>query len=113
MSSIETDIIHDHIYLANFKREKDLNQIKKDNHRIVRKKSDIQTEDDREEYIRRRTLNNTSCRISRIHRQSKFHLNIKQCIEYEELNSKLNYQKSILTQIINQLKEHLRSLVPQ
>jgi hypothetical protein len=107
MSSIKTNIIHDHIYLS----EKILN--KKDNHRIIRKKCDIQTDEDREEYFRRRSLNNASCRISRLHRQSKFDFIIKKCLQYEVLNTKLTYEKSILIQVINQLKEHLRSLIPK
>jgi hypothetical protein len=107
MSSIKTNIIHDHIYLSNFKTDK------KDNRRIIRKKCDIQTEEDREEYFRRRTLNNTSCRISRIYRQSKFDSMIKKCIEYEDLNTKLKLQKTILIQVIDQLKDHLRTLVPE
>jgi hypothetical protein len=112
------NITHDHIYLSNFEREKDCNQSKnssnkKDNHRIIRKKCDIQTEEDREEYFRRRTLNNASCRISRIYRRSKIDFIIKKCIEYEDLNTKLTFQKSILLQVIDQLKEHLRTLVPE
>jgi hypothetical protein len=116
MSSIKTNITHDHIYLANTDTEKDCNQAKncskkKDNRRIIRKKCDIQTEEDREEYFRRRTLNNTSCRISRLHRRSKFDFIIKKSTEYEDLNTKLKLQKSILIQVIDQLKEHLRTLI--
>jgi len=107
MSSIKTNIIHDHIYLTNFKKDE------KENRRIIRKKCDIQTEEDREEYFRRRTLNNTSCRISRISRQSKFDFMIKKCTEYEELNTKLKLQKTILIQVIDQLKDYLRTLVPE
>jgi hypothetical protein len=62
--------------------------------------------------LRRRTLNNASCRISRIHRRSKLDSIIKKCVEYEDLNKKLQLQKSVLIQVINQLKEHLRTLVP-
>jgi hypothetical protein len=115
MSSIEENITHDHIYLANSDIDKDCNQAKhSDIHRrIIRKKCDIQTDEDREEYFRRRTLNNSSCRIARIHRRSKFDFVVKKCTEYEDLNTKLIYKKSVLIQVINQLKEHLRTLVPK
>ncbi|CAF0754888.1 unnamed protein product [Rotaria sp. Silwood1] len=82
-----------------------------DRRRIIRKKCDIQTDEDREEYIRRRTLNNSSCRMSRIHRRSKLDSMIKKCTEYEDLNRKLKFKKLIIIQVINQLKEHLRTLV--
>jgi len=116
MSSIKNNITHDHIYLSNSNQTKTSSNNKHDNlsdarRRIIRKKSDIQTEEDREEYFRRRTLNNTSCRISRIHRRSKLDSMIKKCAEYEDLNTKLKLQKSIMTEVINQLKEHLRTLV--
>lgn len=110
MSSIESNVIHDHIYLSNFNTAEQLNP--KEHRRIIRKKNDIQTDEDREEYLRRRTLNNISCRISRIHRRSKLDLMIKRCSEYEDLNTKLTSKESILIQVIDQLKEHLRSLVP-
>ncbi|CAF2391481.1 unnamed protein product [Rotaria sp. Silwood2] len=122
MSSIENSITHDHMYSRNSVKEKDCNKMKNlpnknddslcDDHRIVRKKCDIQTNEDRKEYIRRRTLNNSSCRISRIHCRSKFDSMIKKCIEYEDLNRKLKFQELIIDQVINQLKEHLRTLVP-
>jgi hypothetical protein len=38
---------------------------------------------------------------------------IKKCIEYEDLNTKLKLQKTILIQVIDQLKDHLRTLVPE
>jgi hypothetical protein len=113
-----SSIIHDHIYLINSDREKDCNQAKhspnkKDtSRRMIRKKDDIETEEDREEYIQRRKLNNASCRISRIHRRSKLDFIIKKCNEYEESNTKLKFQKSVIIQVINHLKEHLRTLVP-
>ncbi|CAF0869055.1 unnamed protein product [Rotaria sp. Silwood1] len=121
MSSIEKNITHDHIYSRNSDREKDCNQMRNlsnkndnstyDRRRIIRKKCDIQTDEDREEYIRRRTLNNSSCRMSRIHRRSKLDSMIKKCTEYEDLNRKLKFKKLIIIQVINQLKEHLRTLV--
>jgi hypothetical protein len=104
---MSSNIIHDHIYLSNFSNKKNSNR------RIVRKKCDIKTEEDREEYFRRRTLNNTSCRVSRIYRQSKFDSISKKCTEYEDLNTKLKLQMSSLIQVINQLKDHLRTLVPE
>ena len=107
MSSIKTNVVHDHIYLT----ENTSN--KKNNHRIIRKKCDIQTDEDREEYIRRRSLNNASCRISRIYRQAKYDFIIQKSREYEEWNRKLTYEKSILIQVIEQLKGHLRSLIPK
>jgi hypothetical protein len=108
---MSSNIIHDHVYLSKFDREKPLN--KTDNRRIIRKKCDIQTDEDQEEYSRRRSLNNASCRISRIYRQSKSNFIIKKCHEYEDLNTKLTLEKSILIQVIKQLKEHLRTLVPK
>lgn len=111
MSSIETTIIHDHIYLASFGARKESDRT--DNRRMIRKKCDVQTDEDREEYLRRRTLNNASCRVSRIHRRSKVDLIMKKCIELEHLNTKLKFEQSILTEVIDQLKEHLRSLVPE
>ena len=111
MSSIEANINHDHIYLSNINVQEQFNQ-KDHDRRIIRKKTDIQTDEDREEYLRRRTLNNVSCRISRIHRRSKLDLMIKKCLEYEHSNTKLTTKQSILIEVIDQLKEHLRSLVP-
>ncbi|UJR35805.1 hypothetical protein I4U23_028553 [Adineta vaga] len=115
MSSVEKDIIHDHIYLSNIPIEKDCNQAEASSdtrrQRIIRKKCDIETDEDRQAYFRRRTLNNASCRISRIHRQAKFDLMFKKCAEYDDLNRKLIRQELILFQVINQLKEHLRTLV--
>ncbi|CAF3303100.1 unnamed protein product [Rotaria socialis] len=121
MSSIEKSIIHDHIYSSNSTREKDCNQLKissnkndnsfENHRRSIRKKCDIQTDEDREEYFRRRTLNNTSCRVSRIHRRSKLEITMKKCMEYEDLNAKLIAQTSLITQIIDLLKEHLRTSV--
>ncbi|CAF0805481.1 unnamed protein product [Rotaria sordida] len=122
MNSIEKNINHDHIYSLNFEREKDCNQMKNSSNkndnssynrrRIIRKKCDIQTDEDREDYNRRRMLNNTSCRISRMSRRSKLDSMIEKCTEYEDLNRKLIFQKLIIIQVINQLKEHLRTLVP-
>jgi hypothetical protein len=111
MSSPKTNITHDHIYLSNFNTETDCKNSL--NRRKICKKCDIQTEEDREDYSRRRVLNNASCRISRIHRQSKFDFMIKKSAEYEDLNAKLKLQKSVLIQVINQLKEHLRTFVLQ
>ncbi|CAF1225116.1 unnamed protein product [Adineta ricciae] len=114
MGSVEKDISHDHIYLSNISVEKDCHQARNSSdtrRRVIRKKCDIQTEEDRQMYFRRRTLNNASCRISRIHRRTKLDLIHKKCAEYEDLNTKLIRQEGILFEVINQLKEHLRSLV--
>ena len=121
MSSVEKNIIHDHMYSSNSETEKDCNQAtdslnknEKSSYsqrRTIRTKHDIQTEDDHQEYFRRRSLNNQSCRISRLHRRSKSDSMIQKCVEYEELNRKLNSQILVMIPVINQLKEHLRTLV--
>jgi hypothetical protein len=112
MSSNKTDVSHDHIYLSNIDIEKDcLN--KNELRRRIHRKSDIQTDEDQEEYERRRVLNNAACRISRIYRQSKVHQINKKCTEYEALNTKLQLKNAILLYTIDRLKEHLRSLVPK
>ncbi|CAF0961126.1 unnamed protein product [Adineta steineri] len=111
MGSIKNNIIHDHIYLSNSEKEKSCNNLSDTPRRKIRKKCDIETEEDREEYFRRRTLNNASCRVSRIHRRTKLDIMITKCVEYEDLNGKLKLKNLILSQVIDQLKDHLRTLV--
>lgn len=115
MNFTDENINHDHIYASNNNLEISPNQ--KDDtcetqRRKIRKKCDIQTEEDREEYFRQRSLNNASCRMFRMHRRSKLEFMMKKCTEYENLNRKLICQSSLLTQVIDLLKEHLRSLIP-
>lgn len=113
MSSVEKDIIHDHLYLSAASTEKEPQPAKASDapRRSIRKKDDVETEEDWQVYSQRRRLNNASCRISRIHRRTKLELTFKKCAEYEELNARLNLQQSVLFEVINRLKEHLRSLV--
>lgn len=102
-----SNVSHDHVYLSSFHPENESKRPK------IRKKSDIQTDEDQKEYYRRRSLNNASCRISRLHRRSKFNSILEKCQEYEHSNRQLQMQRVILDQVVERLKEHLRSLVSQ
>lgn len=99
------NIRHDHVYLTSFPKESQTTN------RKIRKKDDILTDEDRKEYDRRRSLNNASCRVSRLHRRSKLNSMNEKCQEYEDRNRNLQVQCLILDQVIEDLKEHLRNVV--
>ena len=123
MSSSEISVSHDHVYSSNNSIGVNQNDgptlLKKpridssSSRRVVRTRQDVRTDEDREEYRRRRRANNTSCRLSRLHRRSEENSAIGKCAEYEASNGTLSRQVSLLIQVIDQLKEHLRTLLPE
>ena len=123
MSSSEISIGHDHVYSSTNSLEVNQNdervslkRRRRDSvspRRVIRTRHDVRTEEDREEYSRRRRANNTACHLSRLHRHSEVNSTLRKCAEYEASNGALTRQVSLLTQVINQLKEHLRTLVPE
>ena len=109
MNSIVESIDHDHMYFAEpFSHRLSMRKTTKTD-RVIRKKSDIETDGDREEYSRRRQSNNTACRHSRLHQRFQSNWIVAKCNEYEILNRQLNDRIFLLNEVIEMIKSQLRS----